>query len=90
VGVKTIEVEALTDLHNFAVVRLPDRRSPGVLVQGDSLSILVGALRSGLDMLLSGESEAGIGELSEVLETLEAAQRGYEEALAAHSIPNPY
>jgi hypothetical protein len=90
VGVKTIEVEALTDEHNFAVVRLPYRRFPGVVVQGDSLSILVADLRSGLDMLLSGKAEAGISEVRDVLEILEDAQRGYEAALAVHSIPRPY
>jgi hypothetical protein len=35
-----VEAELFTDGGNNAVVRLPGRRFPGVLIQGDSLSIL--------------------------------------------------
>nr|WP_234436605.1 hypothetical protein [Streptomyces sp. XY511] len=35
-----IEAELLTDPGNDTVVRLPPRRFPGVLIQGDSLSII--------------------------------------------------
>ena len=37
---ESIEVELFTDAGNDAVLRLPYRQFPGVLVQGDSLSIL--------------------------------------------------
>nr|WP_251829139.1 hypothetical protein [Streptomyces sp. ATCC 21386] len=35
-----VEAELFTDPGNDAVVRLPPRRFPGVLIQGDSLSII--------------------------------------------------
>ncbi|MFE9967575.1 hypothetical protein OG894_38555 [Streptomyces sp. NBC_01724] len=35
-----VEAELFTDSGNNAVVRLPGGRFPGVLIQGDSLSIL--------------------------------------------------
>ena len=88
--VKTIEVEALTEQHNYAVIRLPERKYPGVVVQGDSLSILVANLRRGVEQLRDGQYDDGLDEINEVLEILEGAQHGYETALDAHSIPRPY
>jgi hypothetical protein len=89
-GVKTIEVEVLTDQHNYAVIRLPERKFPGVVFQGDSLSSLVVDLRRGRDQLQRGENEDGMGLIHLVLETLEGAQRLYEAVLAENSIPLPY
>ena len=39
-GVELIEVDLLTSPGNYAIVRMPGRRFPGVVMQGDSLSIL--------------------------------------------------
>jgi len=85
-----MEVDALTDQGNYAVIRLPERKFPGVLVQGDSVSILVANLRQSRDRLQQGEHEDGIGWLIQVLDDLEAMQRAYEAALTEHSIPFPY
>ena len=57
-GVKTIEVDALTDQGNYAVIRLPERKFPGVVVQGDSLSILISNLRRSRDQLLRQAGKA--------------------------------
>ena len=89
-SVKTIEVGALTDQGNYAVIRLPERKFPGVVLQGDSLSILVANLRRSRDQLQQGEHDDGIGWLSQVLDDLEAVQRKYEAALTEHSIPLSY
>ena len=89
-GVKTIEVEVLTEHHNYAVIRLPKRKFPGVVLQGDSLSTLVADLGRGRDQLQRGENEDGMGWIHLVLETLEGVQHAYEVALAEHSIPLPY
>jgi hypothetical protein len=85
-----IEVEALTAQHNYAVIRLPERKFPGVVVQGDSLSILVENLRRGVELLREGHASDGLGEIVSVLEFLESAKVGYEAALKAHSIQGPY
>lgn len=85
-----IEVEALTEQDNYAVIRLPARTFPGVVVQGDSLSILTADVRRGLDRLRSGNVPEGVDEVATVLQTLEGMQRSYERALAEHSIPLPY
>jgi len=88
--VKTIEVDALTDQGNYAVIRLPDRKHPGVVFQGDSLSILVANLRKSRAKLQEGDHDDGIGWLDLVLDDLEAVQRKYEAALTEHSISLPY
>ena len=38
---KTISVESLSDASNYAVIKLPERSFPALLIQGDSLKILV-------------------------------------------------
>ena len=76
---KRIEVELLTDQGNNAVLRLPQRRFPGVLLQGDTLrNLLVTAEHA---LALSGEVGS---ELREEIEGLVATLRdiydGYELA----------
>jgi Family of unknown function (DUF6959) len=88
--VKTIEVEALTEQHNYAVIRLPARKFHGVVVQGDSLSILIADLRRALDCFRQGDLEDGVDEVAAVLESLDDVKRSYERVLAAHSISLPY
>ena len=87
---ETLKVDALTEQYNYAVIRLPERKFPGVVVQGDSLSTLVADPRRALDYLREGAVEDGIAEVADVLETLESAKGSYEAALAAHSISLPY
>jgi len=88
--VERFEVEALTAQGNSAVVRLPDRRFPAVVVQGDSLSTIVADLKEALPAVRSGEAKAADAGLTHLLSTLEGVQRGYEAALAEHGIPLPY
>lgn len=42
---KTITVDVFSEATNAAVVRMPGRRFPGVVVQGDTLSTLVNDVR---------------------------------------------
>ncbi|MDV9170989.1 hypothetical protein R6V09_12685 [Streptomyces sp. W16] len=85
-----VDVELFTDGGNDAVVRLPGRRFPGVLIQGDSLHILrsdvaevVEACERG-DLAEAGES-AGL-----LLAGLDALLTRYSVALESHSIQRPY
>ena len=87
---ETIEVDAFTGQGNYAVIRLPARKFPGVLVQGDSLSMFVADLRRGLERLRRGDIDEGIDEVADVLDRLTEVQRSYEYVLADHSIPLPY
>jgi hypothetical protein len=85
-----IDAELFTDGGNDAVVRLPGRRFPGVLIQGDSLHILrsdvaevVEACERG-DLADAGES-AGL-----LLAGLDALLNRYSVALENHQIRRPY
>ena len=57
-----VEVELFTDGGNNAVVRMPGRRSPGVVVQGDSLSVIRGAVADIRDACRA-EGAAGVLEV---------------------------
>ncbi|RSN99577.1 hypothetical protein DMH26_18000 [Streptomyces sp. WAC 05379] len=87
---KRVEAELLTDGGNEAVVRLPGRRFPGLLIQGDSLHILrddmaevVRACEHG-DLTVAGESA------SLLLSNLDALLARYSAALEDHEIPRPF
>lgn len=87
---ESIAVDLLTRQGNWAVVRLPARQFPGVVMQGDSLAILCDELRRALASIGAGEHADAGDQLGVVLERLESVKAGYEAALAAHSIPLPY
>ncbi|MDR6973475.1 hypothetical protein J2X68_000144 [Streptomyces sp. 3330] len=85
-----IEAELFTDGGNNAVVRLPGRRFPGVLVQGDSLHIL----RTDMAELVEACDRGDLGDARDtaglLLTGLDALLERYAAALAAHEIPRPY
>jgi len=54
---ETISVELFTDQGNNAVIRLPGRKNPGVLVQGDTLMNLVETAQSVRDLARTGSQE---------------------------------
>lgn len=66
---KKIEVELFSDQGNGAVLRLPERRFPGLLLQGDSLRNLVEMAESVHALCASGgdELEGEAGALAELL-----------------------
>ncbi|MFD7446647.1 DUF6959 family protein [Streptomyces sp. NPDC059909] len=85
-----VEAELFTDGGNNAVVRLPGRRFPGVLILGDSLSIL----RSDVAEVVEAFDQGDMAEAREtaglLLADLDALVARYSAALAAHEIPLPY
>jgi len=82
--------KVLTDAGNWSVVQLPGRRSPGVVVQGDSLSIIVGELSRARAALRSGGPVEAEDELTGVLERLTGAMAHYELTLRDRGIALPY
>ena len=78
---KKIEVEIYTDQGNNAVLRLPARRYPGLLIQGDSLRNLTETAE-----LIAVLSRGHGGELAEeaisLAESLRDLCRWYEHAVA--------
>ena len=85
-----IEAELFTDGGNAAVVRLPGRRFPGVVIQGDSLSVIRGDIAELRDAC--GRSE--VGEAKELAELLlgdfDNLLTRYTAALSSHGNPRPF
>ncbi|MFD8418914.1 DUF6959 family protein [Streptomyces sp. NPDC059466] len=85
-----IEAELFTEGGNDAVVRMPGRRFPGVLVQGDSLHILRGDVAAVVEASDRGDLDEARESARLLLANLDALLARYEAALAEHEIPRPY
>ncbi|MEU6703838.1 DUF6959 family protein [Streptomyces wuyuanensis] len=85
-----VEAELFTDGGNNAVVRLPGRRFPGVLIQGDTLSTLRSDVAEVVEALDLGDEAAARETVGLLLEDLDALLARYSAALDAHGIPLPY
>ena len=84
------DVEIYSDQTNAAVMRHPDRRFPGVLVQGDSLYSLCvradDACALARDLLDSDSYD----ELNELRNALWSYLNYYKSVLGEHQIPMPF
>lgn len=85
-----VEAELFTDGGNNAVVRLPGRRYPGVLIQGDSLAILRGDVAEAVEAFDQGDVAGARESAGPLLADLVALLTRYTDALEAHEIPRPY
>ena len=82
----TDQVQLLSPAFNFAVVQLPQRKFPGVVIQGDTLHSFVKQFEEMARLLDAGDTEelrAGIDYLTEVLT---GALRGYERICSERGI----
>ncbi|MES0812215.1 hypothetical protein ABLO27_22190 [Roseibium sp. SCPC15] len=77
-------VKLLSRPNNFAVVQLPDRQFPGVVVQGDTLNAIIG------DLELSLTSSEGPELIDDLIETLDDARDAYEAVCSKEGISLPY
>ncbi|MBZ3908192.1 MULTISPECIES: DUF6959 family protein [Streptomyces] len=85
-----VEAELFTDGGNDAVVRLPGRRFPGVLIQGDSLHILRSDMAEVVEACERGDlTEAG-DSAALLLASLDTLLTRYATALERHEIQRPY
>ena len=75
---------------NFAVVQLPERNYPGVVVQGDTLNGLVRRLEEMSALVKSNQLEDLAAEIEEMREQLSAARQYYEATCAERGIELPY
>ncbi|MFI7300877.1 DUF6959 family protein [Streptomyces sp. NPDC050121] len=85
-----IEAELFTAGGNDAVVRLPGRRFPGVLVQGDSLHILRTDAAELVEACDRGDLSDARDTAGLLLAGLDALLKRYATALEEHDIPRPY
>jgi hypothetical protein len=85
-----IEVESLSTAVNAAVIRLPGRKSPAIVIQGDSLKILVD-LASEIGRLSDGSDNLALQDtIAELRQTLGCYISVYEETLRENGEPLPY
>jgi hypothetical protein len=87
---KRIEVEVFSETVNCPVLRMPQRRFPGVLVQGDSLAILQGLADEILELSACGDKE----ELALAVRMLKDKVAGYldsyERTMSQSGLELPY
>jgi hypothetical protein len=79
--------ELLTPAHNYAMVQLPGRKFPGVVFQGDSLSIFCD-LATRVEKLAAGTP--ALEEASYMREQLDDILNGYLEVLRERGIDPPF
>ncbi|GAA0681386.1 hypothetical protein GCM10009429_01810 [Dyella marensis] len=72
-----IEVEIFTDQGNNAVLRLPSRKFPGLLLQGDSLRNLAESAERVVELCEGGGDELK-EEAAELADSLRGLLRWYE------------
>jgi len=85
-----IEVESFSAATNAAVIRLPGRQFPGIVMQGDSLKVLVDSvddLQRLAVRLKIPELESAVTELGQILNGYKGL---YEQALRQNNCPLPY
>ena len=82
----TVSAKLLSAPVNFAVVQLPERQYPGVVVQGDTLAGLVGQLARMKTLLTAGDIDELAGEIEDMEDKLSAALSFYKSVCAKHSI----
>lgn len=83
--------ELLSAPTNYAVVQLPERHFPGVVIQGDSLHNLVVRLTSVQKTLDSSDvAEDVIDEINGICEELMEVLKHYEKVCKEQGIALPY
>ena len=80
----------LTPPHNFAIVQLPTRKFPGVVIQGDTLHTMIADIERIQSLLDDEDLDAAKDELAFMKEGLSEALQNFESACALHSIALPY
>ena len=84
------QVELLSRPVNYAVVQLPGRNFPGVVVQGDTLNSLVRQLARISELLTTNQTDELAAEVEEMREELSGAVAHYESVCVTRGIALPY
>jgi len=82
--------ELLTDPINFAVVQLPERKFPGVVVQGDTLNGIVKQLTLIRKLLAANQLSDLSEEIDDLRDQLADVRLHYQRVCAVHGIELPY
>lgn len=85
-----IHVEVLSYVTNNAVLKLPERKYPGVLIQGDSLKILQRLAEAIGQACQHGDLEEATDLAAELQEALTSRVTIFEAAMHEHGMELPY
>lgn len=81
------DVKLLSPATNFAIVQLPGRRFPGIVVQGDSLQNFITDLEAAVKETDPAEREVILVDL---IERFVSVRERYEMVLSQQGIERPY
>ncbi|KAF0845047.1 DUF6959 family protein [Nocardia caishijiensis] len=82
--------ELLETEGDYSLIRWFGRKFPGVLIQGDTLSILIDILAEARELLNAGDSEETKFVLGDLAERLGTVQSSYETMMKKAGIELPY
>ena len=85
-----MELEVYSQSINRGVVKMPGRHFPGLVIQGDTLSILLDLANSIHEKLKNTSDTDLIEESIELRDSLQQLVLHYESTLGKHNIPLPY
>ena len=87
---RTAAVEILSDATNAVILRHPNRRFPGVLVQGDTLYSLCTAADASCRAAQPQLGNEAYEELSDLRNRLWSLLNHYKSVLHEHQLPLPF
>jgi hypothetical protein len=87
---KKIEVEIFSSNINSVIIKLPERKYPGVVIQGDSLKIMHNTVLEIKKLCGVEDSSEVSGMFAEILEQLSGYLNVYETTLELNKIELPY
>lgn len=85
-----VEIGILSQAINAAVVQLPGRRFPGIVLQGDSLRNLLSCATTVIEEFEHGDTSEAIDAAKELVELLQVYVRAYESAMHNENLDLPY
>ena len=78
-------VEIFAEETNFAVIKIPNRKYPGILIQGDSLMGLLGTAKEAMELFDTDKEEATEA-LKNLYEELKWRCEAYQDACKENQI----
>jgi hypothetical protein len=87
---KIKSIEVFSEDTNVAIVRAPGRRFPGSVIQGDSLSILVGHAKTIWEKVKDSGDEDLLEASLQLVDLLGSRLDHYARVLTDHGIELPY
>lgn len=82
--------ELLDTQGDYSLIKWEGRRFPGLLIQGDTLSILVSDIREVRDLLNEHDVDEALFATNELLTRMTRIQQAYEVMISSAGVKLPY